>query len=99
MFSIITHADSVEQIPSTLTNLNLNAIGSPIQLTPKKMDTAVEGLYISITVSLVNGATAITSGTVGNFINEIKIMQGTKTLLSITSMKQLQDFYHIKTGL
>ena len=56
-------------------------------------------LRMLITVSVVNGNTVITSGTVGDFINQIKIRQGTVDLLTINGIKELQNFYHIKTGI
>ncbi len=90
--------DEIEQIAPVLTNLVATGTGSEVSLTPTMMTKPIEGVYMNITVSVVNGATAITSGTVGDFINEIKIMQGTKTLLNISNIRELQDFFHIKTG-
>ncbi len=98
MFSELRGISSIEQIPQTLTNLVASGTGSELILSPKSMFSPIGGLYVTIGVSVVNGSTAISSGTVGDFISEFKIMQGTKTLLNISNIRELQDFFHIKTG-
>jgi hypothetical protein len=88
-----------EQIAPTQVNLLSTGLSPAVQLSPTSMISPIKGIRFLISVSVTNGATAITSGTVGDAIGLIEIKQGTKTLLKVTNMRQLQDFYHIKTGM
>ncbi len=98
MFSKINAIKGVEQISPETVNLSATSASAEVVLTPSAMTMPIKGTEYSITISLVNGATAITSGTVGDFINEFKIMQGSKTLLNISNISQLEAFFHIKNG-
>jgi len=89
---------SSEQVAPTQVNLLATGLSPAIQITPTAMLSAIKGIRFLINVSVVNGATAISGGTVGSAIGFIEIKQGVRTLLKINNMRQLQDFYHIKTG-
>jgi hypothetical protein len=98
-FEKITGITSSEQVYPTQVNLLATGLSPAIQQSPTSMLSPIEAIRFLITASVVNGTTAITSGTVGGSIGLIEIKQGTKTLLKVSNMKELQDFYHIKTGL
>ena len=98
MFSVLSGFSGIEQSDTVQGNLLASSVGSPLSISPTAMSSPIMSLRMLITVSVVNGATAITSGTVGDFINQIKIRQGTVDLLTINGIKELQNFYHIKTG-
>lgn len=98
MFSVLSGFSGIEQSDTVQGNLLSSSVGSPLSISPTAMSSPIMSLRMLITVSVVNGTTAITSGTVGDFINQIKIRQGTVDLLTINGIKELQNFYHIKTG-
>jgi hypothetical protein len=87
-----------EQVTPTVVNIPATGLSPSISQSPTKMSSQIEGIRFLISVSVTNGGTNITKGTVGDFLGYLEIMQGTKSLLKITNMRQLQDFYHIKTG-
>jgi len=97
-FKTLEAISSTEQVAPSTVNIPQTGLSAEIQLYPKKMASPIEGIRFLISVSVVNGATALSGGTVGNFIGLIEIKQGVKTIFKISNMKQLQDFYHIKTG-
>ena len=93
MFSVLSGFSGIEQSDTVQGNLLASTVGSPLSISPTAMSSPIMSLRMLITVSVVNGATAITSGTVGDFINQIKIRQGTVDLLTINGIKELQNFY------
>ena len=97
-FGKIRMDGGVEQIAPDTVNIPANGTSGEIQISPKHMKYSISALRFLITVSVVNGATALSGGTVGNFINTIKILQGAKTLLELNGMSDVQALYHIKTG-
>ncbi len=98
MFSVLSGFSGIEQSDTVQGNLLSSSVGSPLSLSPTAMSNPIMAIRFLITVALTNGTTAITSGTVGDFINQIKIRQGTVDLITLNGMRELQDFYHIKTG-
>jgi hypothetical protein len=88
----------VEQVSPVNVNIPANQPSGEITLSPKHMTTPINAIRFIITVNVVDGATALSGGTVGDFINELKIMQGSKTLIKFNSIADIQAFYHIKTG-
>jgi len=88
----------VEQISPVTVTIPPSGVSGAVQLSPKAMTTPASGIRLNINASVVNGATALTGGTVGGFINEIEILQGSRSLIKFTSIAELLDFYHIKTG-
>jgi hypothetical protein len=98
-FEKIKGVSGSEQVYPTQVNLLPTGLSPAIQQSPTSMLSPIEAIRFLITTSVVNGTTAITGGTVGGSIGLIEIKQGTKTLLKISNMRELQDFYHVKTGL
>lgn len=98
MFSVLKGFSGIEQSDTVQGNLLATSVGSPLSVSPTAMNSPIQAIRFLITISVTNGATAITSGTVGDFINQIKIRQGTVDLLTLSGIREVQDFYHIKNG-
>jgi len=97
-FAKIRMDGGVEQVAPDTVNIPAEGTSGEIIISPKHMKYSISALRFLITVSVVNGSTALSGGTVGNFIKTIKILQGTKTLLELNGMQDVQILYHIKTG-
>jgi len=97
-FAKIRMDGGVEQVSPVTVNIPASGTSGEIQISPKHMKYSISAIRFLITVNVVNGATALSGGTVGDFIKTIKVLQGSKELLELNGIQDVQALYHIKTG-
>ena len=94
--SLLTNTGS-ETAQSQTVNLAASSL-SKVKFSPSAMTNTLIGMEVIMALTIGSGSTAGTATTVGSDIYTVKVTSGSSTTLNISGIRQVQDFYHIKTG-